>query len=305
MQVIPPLIVTPAMLTSSSVPELSDGEAAYSASATYAKGARASSTALNFVWESAVDGNTGHPLPTQADTSNDYWIKVGPTNRWRMFDVLRNTATSGASPMTVTITPGERIGAIALLGLVADTALVEVRSGGILRYSRTLDLNRRFVSNWRDHFFAKFRTAPSFALFDLPPYSDAVITVTLSRATGNVSCGSLVVGNAVFIGNFKFGAQSGAWNFSKVDRDLYGNSILIRRRSVPKVSGTLITPASLVNEVRELRAELNAVPAVWCGIDDATHPYFESVLILGIYKLFDIGLDTPPVAFIPLELEEV
>lgn len=305
MQVIPPLIVTPAMLTSSSVSEPAAGETVFDNTVTYAKGTRVCSSTLHFVWESAIAGNVGHALPAEADTSNDYWIKVGPTNRWRMFDVLRNTATSGTSPMSVTVTPGERVSSIALLGVVADSALVEVHSGGVLRYTRTIDLNRRFVSNWRDHFFAKFKTAPSFALFDLPPYSNAVITVTLTRAGGDVQCGSLVIGNAVFIGNFKFGAQSGAWNFSKIDRDVNGNSVLIRRRSVPKVSGTLVTPANLVNEVRDLRTQLNAVPAVWCGIDDATHPYFESVLILGIYKLFDIGLDTPRVSFIPLELEEV
>ena len=100
-------------------------------------------------------------------------------------------------------------------------------------------------------------------------------------------------------------AQSGALNFSTIARDAYGNSVLTRRRTVPKVSARLYSDKSLVNRLRDLRAATNAVPTLWSLLEDDTEDYFEAGLILGIYKQFEIGLDHPDTAITTLELEEV
>ena len=69
-------------------------------------------------YESLVASNVGH-APLQ-DAVGAYWADVGPSNRWAMFDLLRNTGTMQASPLTVVITPGQRVDALALVGLVAE-----------------------------------------------------------------------------------------------------------------------------------------------------------------------------------------
>ena len=65
-------------------------------------------------------------------------------------------------------------------------------------------------------------------------------------------------------------------------------------------------PKSRVNKIIEVRESLNAVPALWSGLDDKdTHGYFDAVLIFGIYKEFSISLDYPDYAKVTLQLEEI
>jgi hypothetical protein len=60
-----------------------------------------------------------------------------------------------------------------------------------------------------------------------------------------------------------------------------------------------------VNKILEVRKQLNATPALWYGIDNASDGYFESVSILGFYRDFQINLSYPENAILSIELEEV
>jgi len=255
------------------------------------------------VFQSLIGSNVGN-APTLTASAGK-WLDIGPTNRWAMFDLLRNTATTVASPLTVVLTPGQRVDALGLVGLVADEVTVTVDAPGAPTYSVTSSLRTRLVVSWRTHFFARFTTAPSLALFDLPPYTSGVITVTITHAGGPVSCGGLVLGAAVYLGETQYSAVDDALNFSRIERNDYGDSVLVPRRTVPKTSQSIRCLKGNVNVARDLRSVLNAVPALWSGLDDATDGYFEAVLILGIYKQFSINLAHPEHAMISLELEEV
>lgn len=266
-------------------------------------GTHTATTQVHRIYESLQASNTGH-YPTLA-ASSTWWLDVGPTNKWACMDLLRNTATEAASPLTIVVTPGVRVNSIALLGMVANSVTITVTSGGPTVYTTTINLNTRNVSTWYGYFFKPFTTQPSVVLFDLPPYTNAIITVTLTATSGNCSLGSLVVGSYEFIGEAQYSAESDALNFSSVTRDDFGNSTLIPRRTIPKTTQTILVDQGLVNTVRDLREALNAVPAVWSALDDITDDYFEALLILGFYKRFTINLAHPTKAFITLELEEI
>lgn len=144
-------------------------------------------------------------------------------------------------------------------------------------------------------------------LFDLPPYASGVLTVTLTRAAGNVECGALVIGTSVDLGTVLDQASSEDLNFSSVDRDTYGDiNVLVPRRTVPKTTQTLHAEKARVDVLRAVRKALNAVPAVWSGLDDANADgYFEALLILGIYKEFSITLGRDHFVKVGLQLEEI
>ena len=252
-------------------------------------------------YESMAATNTGNPPAVDNGTK---WLDVGPTNRWAMLDLLRNTGTVGSSPMVTVLTPGQRVDAIAAVGIVADSITVAVASASG-SYSHTESLSTRASTGWFRYFFGKFTYRSASARFDLPPWSDAVITVTLTRATGDVTLGGLLIGQAIFLGNTQFSAVSDVLNFSKVDRDEFGNSILVRRRTAPITSQQLWCDKSNANNAIAVREALNAEVALWSGLDDPTDGYFEPLLILGYYRHFGISLDQPDVAQIVLELEEV
>jgi hypothetical protein len=54
-----------------------------------------------------------------------------------------------------------------------------------------------------------------------------------------------------------------------------------------------------------VRERLNAVPALWVGIEDESDGYFDALLIFGIYKEFAINMDYPDHGFVSLQLEEI
>lgn len=254
-------------------------------------------------YESVVAGNTGNPPAIDDGT---HWVDVGPTNRWACLDLLRNTATTfPASPGVVVITPGQRIDTLGLVDLIADEVTLTVDTAAGEVYAETFSLSTRTTLGWRDYFLGTFSFRAALAVFDLPAFVDAVITVEIVRASGLPSVGGLIVGTAVNLGNTQYASRNEALNFSKVDRDEFGNSILVPRRTVPKTSQQIWCEKARVNKVIAARDLLNAVPALWSGLDDDEDDYFEALLILGYYRSFSISLDHPDMAQIALELEEV
>ena len=290
-------------------------ETAYNSSSTYGLGDTASSSTSHRVYESLAADNVGNPLPVLPETTTTKWLDVGPTNRFAMFDLFRNTQTVSASPLTVVIAPGERVNTLGLAGLVANQVQISATSvlgGGTVYPSEhsasptgIFNLNTRIVNNGYDYCFETFTTLPSMAIFDLPPFSDIIITVTISAGSGNVKVGSLVVGTYIYIGNIQYGATNDGMNFSTVTRDAWGNATLVPRRTIPKTEQTLIIPGNRINRCKEARVLLNAVPALWTGLDDNASSWFDMLTILGIYTRFQIGQLNNSRAEINLSLEEI
>jgi hypothetical protein len=234
------------------------------------------------------------------------WIEIGSTNRYAMFDTLRNTQTITTSPLSVILTAGRRIDSIGVLAMEADSITISMVNAGVEVYSFTQNLNTRFTLGWYDYFFGQFSSIPSIVKFDLPPYTDGEIMVTLTSSTGTVACGAVVIGNQTYLGQVQYNAVSEEQNFSRIEREFDGTAVLVQRRSIPKINAQLYADKTLTNSIRSTRTELNAVPTVWSGLDDlSTDDYFDALLILGIYKRFEIDVAYPEQTIVNLELEEI
>jgi len=282
-------------------------ETAWSSGTTYALGATASGS-NGRVYESLQAANLNKPLPVLPETLTAWWQDIGPTNKWAMFDSSSNTQTVWASPLIVVFKPGMRVNTIGITGLSANSITVTATSvfgGGVVYGPKTTNLNIRNVANAYDYAFNAFLTQPSLAYFDIPPYSDIIFTVTISSTGGNVKCGSIIVGTYVYLGDVQYGAKGDALNFSTIERDIYGNATLVPRRSVPKINVTLIVDASRVNSIRDARSDLNAVPALYSGSDDGSSDWFDMLLVMGVYKTFEIDASNYSQATITLEIEEI
>lgn len=302
MRVLPPLAITAGMLTSSTVAEPASGEQTWNSGTTYAVGDEVISTSLHWTW-SSLTGGSNKALPAAAGASNADWKSVGPTNRWRMFWLLNTAPTTGASPLTVVLTPGERIDAIALAFVVADQVTVTMAVDGDEVYSATRALRTRTTLGWYDYFFGAFEQVDTVALWDLPPYTTGVITVTLTRASGDVSLGALVIGRQEYLGEAELGAQSDSRNFSTIERDFAGNADLVQRKAIPTTGQDVWVDKSRVNRIRRVKDDLNAVPAFWSWLDDADDGYFELGAILGIYTRWQINAEHHTQAVQRIELE--
>ena len=312
MRVIPPLTVTEELLIDSNISEpdgsLTPPEEEYSTLTTYDLGDEVISSTTHRRYESLQAANLNNPLPDLPAVSTAWWLDIGPTNKWAMFDLYRNTKTSGTSPLIVEVSIVSRINSVALLGLEATSALVELLDAGsptVVLYTHTEDLTNPTIVDWYAYAENTFQTKPAFVLFDLPPYLNAILRVTITNTGGDAACGALAIGSYQFIGTAQENSESDVINFSVVERDAFGNATLIPRRSIPRTNQNVMCDKALVDAVRALRVALNAVPAVYSWLDDSSDGYFDAGLILGFYRKFSINAAQQDQAVISLELEEV
>jgi len=260
MRVIPPLVITDSILTTSSIAEPSAGETLWSSATAYTVGTVVILTSTHRKYECLV-ANTNFSPDVNLTGAAPKWLDVGPTNKWAMFDAYRNSASTATTSISVSLTPGKRIDSIALTGVQAASVTITLTVLGDTKYTYTESLVTRRTTTWSEYFFGSFTFRPSLVRFDIPPYTGAVVTVTLT-GVGTVALGSLTIGTNVFLGSTQYNATSNALNFSTITRDVFGNAILIPRRAVPKTDQTLFIAKELTNSVRDVRTLLNAVPAI-------------------------------------------
>jgi len=238
-----------------------------------------------------------------SDAAN--WLDVGPTNKWACFDTLRNTKTLAPSPLTIDITPQQRIRSIYLMGLKASSVTVTVTVASVVVETITANLLDRPTTTWSEYFFGAFAKVPAYGIA-LKPYSGATITIALTNSSGDVEVGAICLGNPVSVGAAQYTAVSSALNFSKIERDTWGNTTLTPSRSVPKTDQVTIVEKGLVDVLYDLRTDINAVPCVWSTLDDrSTDGWFKAFLILGVYREFSINAKHPTLAEVTLQIEEV
>lgn len=297
-------------LTSSTVAEpdttRSPPEATWNAATSYTVGQQVIRLTTHMIYENILAGvNATLPETDAALATPTRWVRKGATNRYAMLDTIRNSKTTTASPLTVVITPGVRVDSIGLAGMVADSVTISMTSGGPSVYSVTRSLSTREILNWYDYFFDPFTTAPAVAYFNLPPYTNGIITITLTGA-GSVSLGAVVLGSQTYVGQIQYNAVSDEQNFSRIDRLFDGTASLLQRRSIPKVKANVFCEKNNTNRIRALRTKLNAVPAFWSGLDDLNSDgYFDALLVIGIYKQFEIDLTSPAHTIVNIEIEEI
>jgi hypothetical protein len=234
------------------------------------------------------------------------WIETGSTNRFAMFDTLRNTQTETTSPLSVVLVPGNRVNSIGILAMEAEEITIRVANGYEEIYTYTENLNTREVLSWYDYFFEPFSNTAGIVKYDLPPFTAGNITITLTSTTGTVKCGAVIIGNNTDLGRVEYGARVSGTNFSRIEREFDGTAVLVQRQTKPKVNGTTFFNKNQTNKILAIKQTLNAVPTVWSGLDDDnTDGYFDGLLILGIYKLFDVDIAYPENAKLDFEIEEL
>ena len=172
--------------------------AAYNAATNYAKDVIVSSAASHRRYQSLQAGNTGHAL-----TDTAWWLDIGATNRWAMFDQAKGSLSTVIDQMQIVLSPG-RIDSLVLLDVAGKQATVVVTVGGVVVYNKTqvTAIGGRSIDNWYDWFFAPIGVRTSLLFDDLPSYRNGVVTVTIEATsdTSAVSVGTLLIGRMFDIG---------------------------------------------------------------------------------------------------------
>ena len=237
-------------------------------------------------YESAEASNSGTPTLDPVK-----WLDIGPTNQWAKYDIYRPTVTWGASPMTFQITPGRRVRQLFLGNLNAESARVVVKVGGVTKYDKTVSLYSRKTTNPTDFCFAPWARRSDVQFADLPLYGNPVIEVTLTRSTGMVAVGEVVIGNPVFIGKVELKPKRGSRNFTKFDRRSDGTPTPpIRQRNVPTLTFSTFFDRALIGNMMALGEEIDGEIVLFVCASDSS-PYFSALTILGLATTFEVDAD--------------
>ena len=102
------------------------------------------------------------------------WVKVKTTNKFALVDTKVFSPSISATPITISLTPGEVVDSVAGFELVnvttVDISAVSAVSGSVYNNTITLNADPLFPEGY-----------PEFVDMDIPPFDDLTITVTFQR----------------------------------------------------------------------------------------------------------------------------
>ena len=301
MIVVAPMAIDDAKLVTSSVPDIDPDTTAWDAAMEYAAKAVVIYEKKRY---ECITAGISAKTPVE---DPERWLELRYADKWAMFRHLTNDATEGDSPLTVTLRPGKRFDTLFLRGVSADQVDVVLTVGGEEIRTFTQKLNARKTRTWSDYFFGDFPQIATVLLPDLPPYTGAEVTVTLSRASGGkVRVEHAGVGKKLWMGHAEWGPRNDALGLSIIDRDNWGGIKLQQIKSVPTLAVRVRANPIDIDRILQARTDLDATPALWAATDgDNISPWAEATSIFGVYRRFPIDLSNVKQAFVPLELESM
>jgi hypothetical protein len=294
-KIIRPLAIDAGNLTSSIAED--DGPE-YSAGATYALGAvvinAAGSNPTHHAYESLAAGNVGHPLDDPA-----WWLDLGATNKFRMFDQVNGTLTVGASgTIDATIDTSSRADGLALFGLDATEVQVTVTSAAGVIYDQTYPLNADLgINSWYEWLTQEVEFKTDLVLTDLPSNAGNDIRVVISGPDA-VSCGTMVVGQLRDLGSTPLGAKGGITDYSRKTTDDFGRTTLVERGYAKRWSFQPLVENQQVDPLFRILAQYRATPIVWIGAEE-----YSSTIIFGWARDWSVAIAYPTQSLLSLEIE--
>ncbi len=283
LQVVIPAEITDAVLVSSNVPE--NDYPAWAAGTAYSPGARVISG--HKVYE-ALTATTG----TSPATSPDVWLEVGATNRWKAFDRKVSDLVRQADTIEYVLAPASISDGIALFGVNAGTVRVEVDDafGSTVYAEEVSPADTSEIVDWFSFFTWDGPRASEVVLLAVPAYPGSEVRITIDATGFTAEVGQIVLGRIRRLGRAHSDTRIGITDFSRKDRDDFGNPVIIERAFSSRATYIFSFPRSDTGRVLRAISGLRATPAVYT-LGPGTSHYGTTV-----YGFLSGDLDIPLVA---------
>ena len=261
MQVVKPITVTDSVLIASSIPE--DEYTQWSAGTSYVAGHRVIVIAVHKIYE-AVAPSTG-VSPINNDGSQ--WVEVAATNRWRAFDRRLGLSAGYPESITYVLSAPSMIDTIAFLGLEAGTLRVLVKDpSDVVVFDEITSLaDTSDIADWQSFFFWEPNFAREYLSVSVAAYPGSTITLTIIATGGIARVGQVVPGRAVHLGTAMDGTTVGITDYSRKDRDDFGNVFVVKRAFADKISFQFAFPVEDAGRIKRVISGLRATPAVYAA----------------------------------------
>ena len=223
-------------------------------------------------------------------TGSTYWLKVGPTPRFSVFDATYSTTASAAEYVTYIIRPGQVCTGLAVVGVDGSSVRVTMIDSvtGATVYNRVKSLRLKNSKSVSQYLFGEIERRTDEVFDDLPTFKSAIITVTVAKLGGTAAIGDIQFGRLVDIGETQWEPEIRTLRRSKITDDDFGNITFVKRRS----SKLLTVDVSVDNDqvdfvVRALNGYTDS-PCVIVG-----DVRWTSLIILGFVQDFRLVLGGP------------
>lgn len=295
MQVVKPVEFTDGMITSNS---LADLNSPWDSGTTYAAGALV--TYNKRTYESLQASNTNHD-PTSSPT---WWLDIGPSNRWAIFDNQVSTVSTATTSFTLVFRPGQ-VDTIAVLNVFASEVSLTVKDepGGAIIYDSNQALDGSVVFDWYQYFFFDISSLRTQAIFrGIPLVANCEVTLTVSiDGVSEVYAGQIVAGMTSNLGHTQYGLSAGILDFSKKETDEYGNTSFVVRSYSKRMNPTIYINNNELNRVQRVLYSLRAIPALWIASDEPLLE--ETTVVFGFYRDFSTEITYPTYSACTMEIE--
>lgn len=310
MKVLPPITVDESNLITSNVPDNNYSE--YSNTATYAPGDRVQITSEKSVYECVIaEGTTVSGVSPLDDTDPASWLRVFSMNKWRMFDKTITDATTYSASVTwngetkqgiyIEIQPSKVINGLAFFGVNSPRIYVEVEDpiDGVIYENQLEFVDNSSVVNWYEYFFSDIDRRTERVLLDLPQYANTTIRILIeSNSNSDAEIKELVLGRQIDFGCVMYGINLGIQDFSRKERDVFGNPVLVKRNFSKNATFDLRIETNEVDFVNKTLQRYRAQPVVYIVVDR-----YDSSIIYGFYRDFSTVLPSFNISRCQLELE--
>lgn len=245
---------------------------------------------IHKIYESVQDGNLAHPVFLSTGVNTAWWLEVGSTLRWKMFDESVSSQSSRADSIVVDLLVAETIDTAAFLNVSASTIrLVMTNTSSVVVYDQTYSM--AITGGILDR-------AADLLVSDLPNSPGATLTITLTDTGKQVLCGAVILGNALDIGGTQYGATIGIQDFSVKTQDAFGNFSILERSYSKKASYAVSVDSTKVDQLQQLLASRRSRATLYIGSASYT-----STIILGFFKDFFEVISYPQFSICNIDIE--
>lgn len=260
-------------------------------------------TYLHRRYKALVAGTNKNPLTDT--TVPAYWLDIGPTNRYAMFDDVIGTITENTSGNITVVIKNGAVSGISLMQMNAEKAQISVSLDNIVQYQATLDLISGVILDWWEYFNEEIERVTDFVLTDLPGAASGITTIVISSSAGSASIGNLVMGDIYsFVNTGSSTATTTAPSVGITDYgvkivDDFGNTKLLPRGYAKRMNCKLMLDSESVDKAVKTLTSVRAKNCVWIGAGNT----YECMIVFGYYKDWEVEIAYTTKSYCSLQIE--
>jgi len=227
--------------------------------------------------------------------------RLGVINALRLIDGKIGTFTEGQEALTITIDRPQLIDGLGLFNMLASAFRIELvdATDSVVFDSGEITLSDLSgIQDWYTYFYDPESYQTDSVFTALPPYKEASIRITLSAIDGITRIGELVAGRVRNIGDTEFGVDVGILDFSRKERDEFGNLVITERQFSKRADYPVSIRSNRIAAIQQLLAGLRATPTVFIGAESQPE-----TVVYGFYRGFNLVLRGPVFSECSIEVE--